>query len=255
VREAGSATLIVAGEGDLDRLGQRVRVVRIGSHRRGAGCLVERGMGRGYSRCAARECLDDRESEALEHRRIDESQGAAIEGRELVVFDIAQQPHALRYTGRVYARSETAGDDEQELVAPPPQALEGVDQRPKVLARLERRDCQNIGVLELSTRPFRAKARVDPRIGDVDPLGGEPSRLATSPAVKCELAKMTSQVATAFLYLAPCIRRVRGWTSRETGVAPDRGSSWWTASLRRVHPVREVEDVERADDSLDRQEA
>ena len=79
--------------------------------------------------------------------------------------------------------------------------------------------------------------------------GGTPSSSTTSAAVKSELTKMTSHVRAAFGVLRAVHRlRLRG---RPLGKAQrhevvDRRRAH-AAALRRVHPVGEVEDVERAE--------
>ena len=72
--------------------------------------------------------------------------------------------------------------------------------------------------------------------------------------MKLELAKIRSQVAAAFSYFGPCRRSVSG----STHSGKRSGTRSWIvvarrpAPLRRIHPVREVEDVEPADEPLDR---
>ena len=68
-----------------------------------------------------------------------------------------------------------------------------------------------------------------------------------SSAVNAELANITSQVRAAFAYLRPCIARVRaghplGEVERHEVVDRRRAQA---GALRRVHPVGEVEHVER----------
>ena len=79
----------------LERIGEVLRVVRIGAQGDVAARLVQRRMRRDHRGNAARQRLDDRDPEALEARRVGEGRRAAVEPRELVVGDEAEQAHAL----------------------------------------------------------------------------------------------------------------------------------------------------------------
>src|SRR6186997_2383264 len=73
-----------------DAFGNRLGALGIEADRCVAGGFVQRRMRRGGDRRPARHCLDDRDAESLEERRVDECARAAVESRKLGVRDETQ---------------------------------------------------------------------------------------------------------------------------------------------------------------------
>src|SRR5216684_8245473 len=103
VSKAARDELLALGEGAADRLGKRLRALRIGANRRVPTGLVQRGVGGDHAGNAARHRLDDRDPEALESRRIREDLRTTIESGKLLVGDVAAARVAERKQREVVA--------------------------------------------------------------------------------------------------------------------------------------------------------
>ena len=155
------------GKRALDARGEGGRILGIGAQRGVAGRLVERGVRRDYDRDAARHRLDHRDAEALEARRVRDDGRATIETRELGVGDIAEPPDPRPVEERLLAPA--LGSDDGELEVAAEQALR-LDEDLEVLARLERRDREDVRRAEIGGRPVGAIDVLRRRVRDVDPL-------------------------------------------------------------------------------------
>ena len=227
----------------------------VGSARTAAGPagLVHRRVRRGDHRHAARHRLRDRHPEALEAGRVDDDGGAAIEPRR------APRRRRTR-AGRRSGPSSSVWSPQPE-----PPATASRTSSPsrrcastsvcQVLARLERGDGEHVRPAEVGA--LARRARTPPSRRGRRPSSARaatPSRSTTSRPVYAELTKTRSQVRAVSAYLAPCIVRVfvghpLGEANRHEVVHRRRPHA---AALRRIHPVGEVEDVERAEQALER---
>ena len=204
------AQLVAPGERLADRGRHRLRALRVAADSRVTRGLVERRMRRGDNRCTARHRLRDRHPEPLEARWVDDRRGTAIEARELGVADAAEPVDAGPVERRLVAPAGAADDREPKsrVVEQP----EGLDQRPEVLARLERRDGEEVGAARPAGGPSSVNSSPMPGCATTMRSRGNSSVPAVSSAVNAELAKITLHVRAAFVYLRECIARVRGVT-------------------------------------------
>ena len=241
-----------------DRRGERLRALRVGADGGVAAGLVERRVRRGDDRRAGRHRLGDRHPEALEARRVDDDRGAAVEPREL-----ARRRRGR--AGRRRARSScgcspqpcAADDGERELGVG--EQREGLDERAEVLARLERRDGQQrTGAPRSAPLPAGVNSAPIPGCATTIRSRGNAERLGD--VVGRERRVGEDDVAGARGVrgtCGACIERVRGGhplreVERHEVVDRRRAEP---GALRRVHPVGEVEDVERAEPALGRRPA
>ena len=118
--------------------------------------------------------LGDRHPEALEPRRVDDRGGAAVERGELVVGDAAEPHDAGPVELGLLAPARPADDDELELGVG--EERERLDERAEVLARLERRDRQQVRGLAPRRGPVGVVLGRDPGVRDDDPLAREAER-------------------------------------------------------------------------------
>ena len=206
--EPERAQLLAAVERLADRSRHRLGALGVAAHRRGARGLVERGVGRGDDRRAARHRLGDRHPEALEARRVDDGRGAAVEPRELLVGD-ASEPHDPRPVELAAARPS------------PHRRRRRARGRCRRGARRPRRACRGSCAARASP-PSGGRGRSRPASGPSAVYSapipgwattirsrGKPSVAAVSSAVNAEFANITPHVAAAFRYLRVCMERVR----------------------------------------------
>jgi hypothetical protein len=131
-------------------------------------------MGRRDDRDAAGHRLEHRHAEALVERRVDEDARAAVEAWELLRRRVAELHDSGGVELRLVAPACSPGHSEREPAA---QQAVRLDQRREVLAGLERRDRQRIGLLELHALPDRRELRSHARIRNVNPLRRHGERL------------------------------------------------------------------------------
>ena len=103
------------------------------------------GVGGGDDGCAAGHRLGDRHPEALEPRRVDDRGGASVEGRKLIVGHTTEPDDAGPVELGLLAPARAADDGQLELGVG--EERERLDQRAEILARLERRDREQVRAL------------------------------------------------------------------------------------------------------------
>ena len=114
---------------------------------------------------AGRHRLQHRDPEALEARRVDRRRRAAVEARELGVRHEPEPADPVAGELGLLAPALAAGDREQEVAA---EQLVGLDERLEVLARLERRDGEEVRRAEVGRRPVGRELGPRRRMSDVD---------------------------------------------------------------------------------------
>ena len=193
--------------------------------------------------------LDDRDPEPLEPRRVDERRRAAVEPRELVVVDVAEADHVG--TGRASAAAPSRPRRRRRARGLGERRGE---QRLEVLPRLERRDGEHVRAARESARRRRREPGRRPGTRPRPSRAGTPSSSTTSPLG--ELGVDEDHVAGArgvpvlgaVHPLRPALHPL-GEAQRHEVVDHRRADP---AALRRVHPVDEVEHVDRPEEALDR---
>ena len=208
-------------------------------------------MRRGHRRRPARHRLDDRHPEALEAGRIDGDGRAAVEPRELLVGDEAEPDDVRSPQLRLVTPAAAARDREQGVVAE--QAMRG-DERLQVLARLERRHGEHVRPAEVGTLPVRPEDLLHARICDLHPLRPDTEPLDDVASGVLGVDEDEIGRARRVRVLGPVhrgrLRRHPLGEAQRHEVVDGRGAD--AAGLRRVHPVGVVEDVEVAEDALER---
>src|SRR5262249_19560081 len=136
--------------------------------------LVERGMRRRDNRCATRHRLDDRDTEALVERGIDEDLGTPIEIRQLPVGDITEAADARHREPGRRAPPVPPCQREREVAR---DELPRLEEAREVLARLERADAQHVRTADVRAATFGDEACTDPGRRNVDPLAWHTEKL------------------------------------------------------------------------------
>ncbi len=172
--ETGGREPVVVGERALDPAGKRGRVSLLDEDRRVARHLRQRAGRRRDDRRAGGHRLEDGQAEALVARREDEAGGSAVEGRELVLRDVASELDSSSEPGRVggalgrHAPALVrAGEHEAERVVA--HERQGLDRALRILARLDRPDDERVRRAVL-TRAVRRERGIDAVRGDDDLL-------------------------------------------------------------------------------------
>jgi hypothetical protein len=96
--------------------------------------------------------LDDRHPETLEPRGQNERGGTAIERRQPLVLDVSERSHAGPLQRRLFAPSLPADDREGGGIV---EESVRVEQCLQILARLERRDAEQIRLSQILARTLR----------------------------------------------------------------------------------------------------
>ena len=251
MREAARDELVPPIERDLDCRGDRGRALGIGAHSGVAAGLVHRLVRRADDRRAARHRLDHRQPEALEARRVGEHRGAAVQARQLVVVHVAEPDDARPVERRLLAPTFRADDRQPEVVAGEQRVC--LDERREVLARLERRHGEDVVAAELGLRAVAREDVVDSGQRHPHAILGHAEQL--DDVARGERRVREDEVARA--RRVPVLRRVHAaraalhplrMAQRHEVVDRRRADP---SALRRIHPVREVEHVDRAEEALD----
>ena len=128
-------------------------------------------MRRRDDRSTAGHRLGDRHPEALEARRVDDGRCAAVEACELLVGDTAEPHDPAPVELGLVAPPRSACDREHELEIG--EKLERLDERLEVLARLERRNREQVREPEIGRLPVEGELGTDPWMRDERPLPRE----------------------------------------------------------------------------------
>ncbi len=240
---------LALGDRPLDRGRDRSGIVGVGAHRDIARRLVHRRVRRRHDRRPARHRLDDRHPEALEARRVDGDGGAAVEAGQLLVGDEAEPTHPRVVELRLLAPALAAGDREQDVAAEEPVRL---DERLEVLARLERGDAEDVGRAEIGRGPVAVNTSLTPGGATRIRAGSTPSSSVVSAAVNVrvdedDVAGLGGVGVLAAVHRLRALRRPLREAERHEVVDRRRAHP---GPLRWVHPVGEVEHVERAEKPL-----
>jgi hypothetical protein len=135
----------------------------------------------------------------------------------------------------------------------PAQNLERFDHEVDVLPRVECRDRENVGCAEVGALPLRLEQRLDPGVRDTDSLLGDLEVLDDIVGGEAGVGEDDVAGGGGVPVLGP-VHPQRSWVNEVRKMkrheVVDRGCPHAT-SLRRVHPVREMEDVEPADEPLE----
>ena len=148
-----------------DPVRDRGDVERVDEHRRAARNLLHRGPHGCHNGRPARHRLEHGQPEALVERRIEDTPRAAVQGCELRVRDLAHP--AVRLDPTPPARANHAQLDSGLSCSR--------DRAPEILARLERRDGED--VVACRARAVRAEDGIDAVPHNADPLRGNPGQL------------------------------------------------------------------------------
>jgi hypothetical protein len=169
--------------------------------------------------------------------------------RKLRVVDVAEPRHAGPVEARLRSPASSSDDREAELTV---EQLVRIEQHPQVLARLERGDGEHVRPLELGAFPVRREYGCRRGMRDVDPLRGNVQQVPDVARGEVRVAhddvrrpRGVAILGAVHPHGAP-MRPLRKTERDEVvdGRRPD------PVSLRGVHPVREVEDVEAAQPAL-----
>jgi len=238
----------------LDCLRDGGSVVRVGPHGDAAGRLVHGGVGRGDDRRPARHRFDDRHPEPLEPRGVDGDRRAAVEARELLVGDEPEPAHARIVECWLLTPAFASGDGEQDVS---PEQPVRVGERLQVLPRLERGDGEDVGRPEVGGRPGGREDGFHPGRRDADPRGVDAEQLGHVGARERRVDEDDVAGARGVRVLAAVhrlrpLRRPRGKANGNEVVDRRRANP---GPLWGIHPVREVKDVEAAEQPLCRRMA
>ena len=213
--------------------------------------FVHRLVRRRDDRHAAGHRLRDRHPEALEARRVDGDGRPAVEPCELLVGDEPEPDDVRPAQLGLVAPAGAAGDREQEVAVEQPV---GLDERGQVLARLERGDGEHVRPAEVGALPVGAERLLHAGIRDLDPLrrDAEPLDDVAARVLRVDEDEVTGAGRVRVLgavHRACLLRHPLGVPDRHEVVHGRRADA---TGLGRIHPVGVVEDVERAQEALER---
>ena len=229
-------------DGDCDRLG-----TRIGSHGRGAARLVHRLVRRRDHAGCRSPSPRGSGSRTPRTARVHERVRLPVEAREVVV---ATNPSLTilgwSSSGWRPQRSEPARRSRRSSRS---SSLNAATSAPRFLrgSRSPRQEVRPVVVAAITLRP---EAGVDARIRDVDSLRRHAEQLLRLSPVKAVDEDRIAASRVAVLGGVHC--RVVPEPTRGSGSGPGRGPSLPGRPLRRIHPVRVVENVDRPREPLDR---